>query len=146
VDLAAIPSVMAYRGKDIIISFEVVPDADSLSTTLYLDSIRLPGYTVITSVNVWYFFGINVRVVDMLVTQTQPSLPPEPLVLGTFEAFPLGSLPPASLTIGGPTPPAPYEWQGKANTGSLTYSPPTYQWFVGIVTTDYPSSTYDRGL
>ena len=144
VDLAAIPSVMAYRGKDIIISFEVVPDADSLSTTLYLDSIRLPGYTVITSVNVWYFFGINVRVVDMLVTQTQPSLPPEPLVLGTFEAFPLGSLPPASLTIGGPTPPAPYEWQGKANTGSLTYSPPTYQWFVGIVTTDYPSSTYDR--
>jgi|GEM_PF-1311450 len=148
VNLATVPSVMAYKGKDIIISFEVAPDADFLATTAYVDYIRFPGFVSgLVSYNAWGFILFDVRVVDMLVTQTSPVAPPIPYWTEGFEGFPLGSLLPATLTVGAPAPSYPAywgTWQGKASTYSTTYQPPTYQWFSGIVTTNSPSSGYDQ--
>jgi hypothetical protein len=136
------------KGKDVIISFEVAPDADFLAITAYVDFIRFPGFVSgLISYNAWGFIPLSVSVVDMLVTQTSPLAPPISYWTEGFEGFPIGSLPPATLTVGAPAPSYPAywgTWQGKASTTSTTYQPPTYEWFSGIVTTNSPSSGYDQ--
>jgi hypothetical protein len=147
VNLATVPSVMAYKGKDIIISFEVEPDGDNLLTTAYVDYIRFPGSIPgLVSYNAWSSISLSVSVVDMLVTQTSPLAPPIPYWTEGFEGFPIGSLLPATLTVDAPAPSNSLywgTWQGKASTRS-GYTPPTYEWFSGIVTTNSPSSGYDQ--
>ena len=147
IDLATVSSVMAYKGKYIIISFEVEPDGDNLLTTAHIDYIRFPGFVSgLISYNAWGFIPLSVSVVDMIVTQTSPVAPPISYWTEGFEGFPIGSLLPATLTIDAPAPSYPAywgTWQGKASTRS-GYTPPTYQWFSGIVTTNSPSSGYDQ--
>jgi hypothetical protein len=150
IDLANVASVMAHKGKDVIISFEVAPDNDFNQTTLYVDYIRFPFEfpwgSSINWANQWFQYPFEVRVVDMLVTQTSPLAPPIPYWTEGFEGFPLGSRPPATLTVDAPAPSYPAywgTWQGKASTRS-GFTPPTYQWFSGIVTTNSPSSGYDQ--
>ncbi len=147
VNLATVPSVMAYKGKDVIISFEVAPDADFLATTAHVDFIRFPGFVSgLISYNAWGFIPLSVSVVDMLVTQTSPVTPPISYWTEGFEGFTIGSLLPATLTIDAPAPSnSTYwgTWQGKAST-RFGYTPPTYEWFSGIVTTNSPSSGYDQ--
>jgi hypothetical protein len=56
VDLAMVSSVMAYRGKEIIISFELIHDGDFTQTTVFIDYIRFPfedplGFNTINRAN-----------------------------------------------------------------------------------------------
>jgi hypothetical protein len=89
-DLATVPSVMAYRGKEIIISFELIHDGDFNQTTVFIDYIRFPfedplGFNTINRANSLDSLSLPVRIVDMSVVQTSPAVSDLSMITGSFK-------------------------------------------------------------
>jgi hypothetical protein len=89
VDLAMVSSVMEYRGKEIIISFELIHDGDFVQTTVFIDYIRFPFEnpwgSSINYADFWFPFGLPVKIVDMLVVQTLPTVSDLSMITGSFK-------------------------------------------------------------
>jgi hypothetical protein len=90
VDLAMVSSVMAYRGKEVIISFELIPDDDLTQTTVFIDYIRFPfedpmGFNTINRANSLGSLSLPVKIVDMAVVQTSPAVSDLSMITGSFK-------------------------------------------------------------
>ena len=90
VDLATVPSVMAYRGKEVIISFELIHDGDFNQTTVFIDYIRFPfedpmGFNTINRANSLGSLSLPVKIVDMAVVQTSPAVSDLSMITGSFK-------------------------------------------------------------
>ena len=90
VDLATVPDVMAYRGKEIIISFELIHDNDFYQTTVFIDYIRFPfedpmGFNTINRANSLGSLSLPVKIVDMAVVQTSPAVSDLSMITGSFK-------------------------------------------------------------
>jgi hypothetical protein len=89
VDLAMVSSVMEYRGKEVIISFELIHDGDFDQTTVFIDCIRFPfEYPWGSSINyadIWFPFLLPVKIVDMAVVQTSPAVSDLSMITGSFK-------------------------------------------------------------
>jgi preprotein translocase subunit SecB len=89
-DLATVPSVMAYRGKEIIISFELIHDGDFNPTTVFIDYIRFPfedpmGFNTINRANSLGSLSLPVKIVDMAVVRTSPAVSDLSMITGSFK-------------------------------------------------------------